>query len=100
MMADLSAEPLPLERGPADAAVMYRLFHGARSRNAWSPAPIAPETWRTLYDLLKFGSTSANSSPARFVFVTSEGGPPHAGSAAVGRQSEAPVRALHRHTGL
>ena len=72
-MADyLSPAPPTPGRGPADAAVLDRLFHSARSHNAWSPEPIAPETWRTLYDMVKFGPTSANSSPARLVFVTSE----------------------------
>ena len=73
-MSDMLDAPAPLARIPAEAAVMDRLFREARSRNAWSPDPIAPETWRSLYDLVKFGPTSANSSPARFVFVTSEAG--------------------------
>ena len=73
-MSDVLETPAPLARVPADAAVMDRLFREARTRNAWSSDPIAPETWRSLYDLVKFGPTAANSSPARFVFVTSEEG--------------------------
>ena len=72
-MADTSVQDAPPEAAPADAAAtLDRLFREARSRNAWREEAIAPETWRTLYDLVKFGPTSANSSPGRFVFVTSE----------------------------
>ena len=74
MADDHAPAALAPERTPADAAVLDRLFRTARSRNVWSSAPLPPETWRTLYDLVKFGPTSANSSPARFVFVTSEAG--------------------------
>ncbi|MEO8296681.1 MAG: malonic semialdehyde reductase [Burkholderiales bacterium] len=48
-----------------------QLFDDARTHNGFTPEPIAPETLRQLYDLLKWGPTSANCSPARFVFVTS-----------------------------
>jgi 3-hydroxypropanoate dehydrogenase len=48
-----------------------RLFSAARTANGYGPEPVADETLRHLYDLLKWGPTSANSSPARFVFVRS-----------------------------
>ena len=51
-----------------------QLFRTARSRNDWKPETLPESTWRALYDLLKFGPTSANLSPARFVFVTTDGG--------------------------
>ena len=73
-MADLAVQNAPPEAAPADADTLDRLFRQARSRNTWTEEQIAPETWRTLYDLVKFGPTSANSSPGRFVFVTSEEG--------------------------
>ena len=57
-----------------DAAALDQLFRGARSRNAWVEETLPAQTWRDLYDLLKFGPTSANSSPARFVFVTTPEG--------------------------
>ena len=59
---------------PLDAAALDRLFREARSRNAWVEEELEPETWRTLYDLVKFGPTSANISPARFVFVATAQG--------------------------
>jgi 3-hydroxypropanoate dehydrogenase len=48
-----------------------QLFDGARTHNGFGPEPVPEATLRQLYDLLKWGPTSANSSPARFVFVTS-----------------------------
>ena len=47
------------------------LFDEARSFSAFEERPVPPELLRRLYDHLKWGPTSANASPARFVFVTS-----------------------------
>lgn len=47
-----------------------QLFNTARTYNGFG-GEIGDETLRRLYDLLKWGPTSANSSPARFVFVKS-----------------------------
>jgi 3-hydroxypropanoate dehydrogenase len=49
-----------------------QLFREARTRNAWKPEQLPDSLWHELYDLVKFGPTSANASPARFVFLTSE----------------------------
>ncbi|MBS0559724.1 MAG: malonic semialdehyde reductase [Proteobacteria bacterium] len=57
-----------------DDAAIDKLFREARTHNKFRPDPIPDETLQKLYDILKFGPTSANSSPARFVFVrTPEG---------------------------
>ena len=55
-------------------AALRQLFLDARSRNAWRKETLPESTWHELYDVLKMGPTSANVSPARFVFVTSEEG--------------------------
>jgi len=47
------------------------LFREARSYNAWLSKPVKEETLHRLYDVLKWGPTSANSSPARFIFLRS-----------------------------
>jgi 3-hydroxypropanoate dehydrogenase len=52
-----------------DDAALDTVFRNARSYNRWSPAPVPESTLRELYELLKMGPTSANCSPARFVFV-------------------------------
>ena len=47
------------------------LFDEARTYSAFEDRPVAPDLLHRLYDHLKWGPTSANSCPARFVFVTS-----------------------------
>ena len=51
-----------------------QLFDNARTHNGFANEPIPEATLRQLYDLVKWGPTSANSSPARFIFVSSEEG--------------------------
>ena len=48
------------------------LFREARSYSRWLPRPVTEETLRNLYELLKWGPTSANASPARFAFLRSK----------------------------
>jgi 3-hydroxypropanoate dehydrogenase len=56
---------------PLDDAALGQLFREARTHNGWQPKTVGEDTLRQLYDLLKMGPTSANSLPARFVFVQS-----------------------------
>jgi 3-hydroxypropanoate dehydrogenase len=57
-----------------DAAAMDALFHEARTHNKWTSEPVTDEDLRKVFDTMKMGPTSANCSPARFVFVrTPEG---------------------------
>ena len=51
--------------------ILDQLFRQARSHNAWSDTPIDDAVLERLYDLLKWGPTSANCGPGRFVFVRS-----------------------------
>jgi 3-hydroxypropanoate dehydrogenase len=48
-----------------------QLFTQARTANGWLDKPVSEDTLRQLHELLKWGPTSANSNPARFVFVRS-----------------------------
>ncbi|MEW5836470.1 MAG: malonic semialdehyde reductase [Pseudomonadota bacterium] len=48
-----------------------QLFRNARTFNAWLDREVTDAQLHQLYDLLKFGPTSANSSPMRLVFVKS-----------------------------
>ncbi len=54
---------------PADT--LDQLFRIARTHNELG-GEVDDDTLRRLYDLLKWGPTTANSSPARFVFVRSK----------------------------
>jgi len=53
------------------AAALDQLFTQARTHHHWLARPVPDELLHRLYDLLKFGPTSANSCPARFVFIKS-----------------------------
>jgi 3-hydroxypropanoate dehydrogenase len=48
------------------------IFTKARTHSAWSPDPVSDELLVQIYDLMKYGPTSANSSPARIAFVKSK----------------------------
>ena len=47
------------------------LFRNARSYHRWAPTPVTDEQIHAIFDLTKCGPTTANSSPARFIFVRS-----------------------------
>jgi 3-hydroxypropanoate dehydrogenase len=59
---------------PLPDSALDQLFRHARTPNDWVNEPISDATVHALYDLLKWGPTSANSSPARFVWVKSAEG--------------------------
>jgi 3-hydroxypropanoate dehydrogenase len=46
-----------------------KLFTEARTAIGFSPEPVPDETLRAIYDLMKWGPTSANCTPARIAFV-------------------------------
>ena len=54
-----------------DDAALDTMFRTARTYSSWSATPVTDERLRTIYDLAKLGPTSANASPARFVFCRS-----------------------------
>jgi 3-hydroxypropanoate dehydrogenase len=62
----------PLKTPIAEQA-LDQLFREARSHNAWLPEPVPVELLRKVYALAQLGPTSANGSPARFVFLTTPG---------------------------
>ncbi len=56
---------------PLAAPALDQLFRTARTQYDWDQAPLPEATPEALYDLLKLGPTSANCSPARFLFCQS-----------------------------
>lgn len=50
---------------------LRQLFLDARTHNGWLDKPVDPDLLRQLYELTVMGPTSANSQPARFVFLQS-----------------------------
>jgi 3-hydroxypropanoate dehydrogenase len=62
------------ETAVVEPSTLDLLFREARTHNKFTSEPVPDETLHALYDILKYGPTSANSSPARFVFIrTPEG---------------------------
>jgi 3-hydroxypropanoate dehydrogenase len=59
---------------PVEPAALDTLWRNGRTHFKWTGQPVTDDELHQLYELLKFGPTSANCSPARFVFVrTPEG---------------------------
>lgn len=46
-----------------------QIFRTARTQNGWLDKPVAEAELRALYDLMKWGPTSANCQPQRIVFL-------------------------------
>ncbi|NOT42178.1 MAG: malonic semialdehyde reductase [Alphaproteobacteria bacterium] len=78
-----------------------QMFRSARSQNKWQAKPVSPTLLHALYDLLRMGPTSANCSPARFVFVTTDAGrerlKPHLLPSNVSKVMTAPVTVIIGH---
>jgi len=47
------------------------LFRKARTHRKWRPEPVTPQMLMAIYDLMRWGPTTNNTSPARIVFVVS-----------------------------
>ncbi|MHB1559050.1 MAG: malonic semialdehyde reductase [Isosphaeraceae bacterium] len=58
------------DRKRVDGEALDVLFREARTHSAWLPRPVPGELLRAAYELARLAPTSANTSPARFVFLT------------------------------
>lgn len=67
----LATKPLPQNDNSLPHEVLDQLFLGARTHSAWQPRAVSEKTLLELYELTRMAPTSANASPARFVFLTS-----------------------------
>jgi 3-hydroxypropanoate dehydrogenase len=47
------------------------IFRAARTQNKWSDNPVSDALLMAVYDLMRWGPTASNTTPARFVFLTS-----------------------------
>lgn len=59
-------------RTPLGAEALDQLFDKARTQYDWKHGPLDETLLHRLYDLAKMGPTSANASPARFLFCVSD----------------------------
>jgi len=71
---EITPPAMPAPRPSLDAASLDTLFREARTPTKWLDRPVPDSLLEELYGLLKWAPTSANSSPARFVFVRSPEG--------------------------
>ncbi len=60
-------------KSPISQQALDQLFGEARTHSTWLPEPVPVELLRKAYELARLGPTSANSSPARFVFLSTPG---------------------------
>ncbi len=81
-----------------DDIMLDRLFRHARTHNDWDARPVNGETVRALYNLAKWGPTTANSNPARFVFIRSAQAKarlmPHINAGNVDKVTQAPCTVI------
>src|SRR6202049_2855479 len=61
---------LAVIKTPISQEAFDQLFREARTPSTWLPEPLPVELLREAYELARLGPTSANGSPARFVFLT------------------------------
>lgn len=50
-------------------AALDQIFRQARTHNVWQSKTVSDDTLHALYELMKWGPTSANCTPARIIFV-------------------------------
>ncbi len=67
-MSDIIASA-PVRTSLSESA-LDQVFRQARTHSGWLPNPVPTELLRQIYDLAALGPTSANTTPARFVFLT------------------------------
>ncbi len=67
-----AAETLSPKTRPIAKEALNQLFLEVRTHAAWRPEPIPRATLEELYRVTRMAPTSANTSPARFVFLESK----------------------------
>lgn len=67
-----TAETLAPAAKPIAKDAINQLFLEARTHSAWRKEKIPANTLKELYRLTRMAPTSANASPARFVFLTTD----------------------------
>ena len=83
---------------PVDDHCLDQLFRDGRSQSVWTDEPVSDVDLRAIYELTKMGPTSANCSPARFVWVSTAEGKarlkPHLSAANAEKVIKAPVTVI------
>ena len=82
-----------------DGTALDQIFREARTFNQWRDEPVSDDELRHVFELLKMGPTSANCSPARFLFLRTAEAKEAAASRAVRRklgEDDGGAGVLHR----
>ncbi|HEV2424785.1 MAG TPA: malonic semialdehyde reductase [Terriglobia bacterium] len=92
------SRPPAIARRAISEESLDQIFREARTHSAWLPQPVSAELLREAYELARLGPTSANASPARFVFLTTpeakERLKPALSAGNVGKTMSAPVTVI------
>jgi 3-hydroxypropanoate dehydrogenase len=68
-----SAEPyLAQDDHAVSDAALDTIFRSARTLRQWQDKPVSPALLMAIYDLMRWGPTETNITPARFHFVVSQ----------------------------
>jgi len=83
---------------PLSDSALDQLFRTARTYNGYTDRPVSEEQLHVIWDLVKFGPTSANALPARIVWCVSDDAKQalavHASEANKAKILKAPVTAI------
>jgi 3-hydroxypropanoate dehydrogenase len=60
------------DRDRISETALNQLFHEAHTTSVWLPRPVSDTLLHEIYDVARLGPTSANTQPARFVFITTD----------------------------
>lgn len=77
------------------------IFRNARTHNVWRDEPVSDDDLRAIFDLMKMGPTTANTCPARFLFLRGADAKarlaPHLSEGNRDKTMSAPVTAIVGH---
>jgi 3-hydroxypropanoate dehydrogenase len=83
---------------PISDGALEAIFRDAHTTTRWLDKPVSPALLMAIYDLMRWGPTSANCSPARIVFVVSRAAKerlkPHLSEGNVEKTMAAPATAI------
>jgi len=86
---------------PVSDEALDQIFREARTHDAWLDRPVGDDVLLRLYELMKWGPTSANLSPARILFLRTKEAKERLRPALMGGNVEktmaAPVTAIVAH---
>lgn len=95
---DENARPQDLNRSTLDDKALDLLFRDARSQNGWLPQDVSDEQLKAVWDIAKWGPTSANCCPMRILFLRNYDAKsrlrPHFDASNINKVMTAPIVAL------